>query len=50
VIRRVTPGSYRPASHLSHWLTEDARERLEALYGAPVHMIADATGTAFIPG
>jgi molybdopterin-binding protein len=26
------------------------RERLEALYGAPVNMIADATGTAFIPG
>ena len=26
------------------------RERLEALYGAPVHMITDATGTAFIPG
>jgi iron complex transport system ATP-binding protein len=26
------------------------RERLEALYGAPVHMISDATGTAFIPG
>ena len=26
------------------------RERLETLYGAPVHMIADATGTAFIPG
>jgi ABC-type Fe3+-hydroxamate transport system substrate-binding protein len=26
------------------------RERLEALYGAPVHMIADAIGTAFIPG
>jgi len=26
------------------------RERLEALYGAPVQMITDATGTAFIPG
>jgi iron complex transport system ATP-binding protein len=26
------------------------RERLEVLYGAPVHMITDATGTAFIPG
>jgi iron complex transport system ATP-binding protein len=26
------------------------RERLEALYGAPVHMITDPTGTAFIPG
>ena len=26
------------------------RERLEALYGAPVHTITDATGTAFIPG
>jgi iron complex transport system substrate-binding protein len=26
------------------------RERLEALYGAQVHMIRDATGTAFIPG
>jgi len=26
------------------------REQLEVLYGAPVHMIADETGTAFIPG
>ena len=26
------------------------RERLEALYGAPVQTITDATGTAFIPG
>jgi iron complex transport system ATP-binding protein len=26
------------------------RERLEALYGAPVQLIADADGTAFIPG
>jgi len=26
------------------------RERLEALYGTPVQMITDATGTAFIPG
>jgi iron complex transport system ATP-binding protein len=26
------------------------RERLEALYGAPVHMITDESGTAFIPG
>jgi iron complex transport system ATP-binding protein len=26
------------------------RERLEALYGAPVHMITDQSGTAFIPG
>ena len=26
------------------------RERLEALYGAPVQMITDATGTAFVPG
>ena len=26
------------------------RERLEALYGAPVHTITDTTGTAFIPG
>ena len=26
------------------------RERLESLYGAPVQMITDATGTAFIPG
>jgi iron complex transport system ATP-binding protein len=26
------------------------RERLEALYDAPVHTITDATGTAFIPG
>jgi len=26
------------------------RERLEALYGASVQMIADETGTAFIPG
>ena len=26
------------------------QERLEALYGAPVQMIADLGGTAFIPG
>lgn len=26
------------------------RERLEALYGAPVQTITDATGTAFVPG
>jgi iron complex transport system ATP-binding protein len=26
------------------------QERLEALYGAPVHVITDASGTAFIPG
>jgi len=26
------------------------REQLEVLYGAPVHMITDETGTAFIPG
>jgi iron complex transport system ATP-binding protein len=26
------------------------QERLEALYGAPVQMITDAGGTAFIPG
>jgi iron complex transport system ATP-binding protein len=26
------------------------RERLEALYGAPVQMITDASGTAFVPG
>jgi iron complex transport system ATP-binding protein len=26
------------------------RERLQALYGAPVHTITDDTGTAFIPG
>jgi iron complex transport system ATP-binding protein len=26
------------------------RERLEALYGAPVQMITDGSGTAFIPG
>ena len=26
------------------------RERLEALYGAPVHTITDASGTAFVPG
>ena len=24
--------------------------RLEALYGAPVRVIADGTGTAFVPG
>jgi len=26
------------------------QERLEALYGAPVHTITDASGTAFVPG
>jgi iron complex transport system ATP-binding protein len=26
------------------------RERLEALYGAPVQLIADTAGTAFVPG
>ena len=31
-------------------LKEHYGERLEALYGAPVHTIIDATGTAFIPG